>query len=152
MEKQIRKDVMKVLMDAAQNAVGRNFTDEEKGDFRKWLAWRLEPLCSGSALFLYEDGSGNIDKSFSIETKAGTLTAAECHPDADGIAIMLSPKGYDCEIDAAYVEVKSEELCEDSEESPEDVCVYTYDDPHCEDYQHRGVIRRKAVVEAMKEV
>ena len=44
MTKQMREDVVKALMNAAQNAVGRDFTDEEKGDFRKQLAWKLEPL------------------------------------------------------------------------------------------------------------
>lgn len=158
MTKQMREDVVKALMNAAQNAVGRDFTDEEKGDFRKQLAWKLEPLCDGDALFPYMDSYGGVSRKFSVDTQAGKLVASSCGCESDGIALTLVPDGMETEIDLAYAEVKHKELCEGvsdcfptSSATPDDVCVYTYDNPYSEDYQHSFVIRKRDVKEALKD-
>lgn len=44
----VRENVLKTLMDIAQNAVGRDFSGEEKLDFRKELEYKLPDICTGS--------------------------------------------------------------------------------------------------------
>lgn len=156
----LRNDVVKALMDAAQNAVGRDFTDDEKADFRKELERKLAGVCDGYALFPYVDSYGNVRKEFSVQTRAGELTASSCGCESDGIAVTLKPAGTHDEIDVAYAEVKYPELCAAVGErsilptdiaTPSDVCVYTYDNPYTDDYQHSFVLRSKDVMAAVSD-
>lgn len=61
----LRNNVVKALMDAAQNAAGRDFTEDEKSVFRKELERKLASVCDGYALFPYEDSYGNVRKELS---------------------------------------------------------------------------------------
>lgn len=86
-----------------------------------------------------------------VETAAGTIKVYKnTDPGAPGVAVMLQPKGFDYEIDLAFVEVKENPAYRVDGEGDGDVSVYMYGDPHTEDFTMKAVIKRNDVLEALE--
>lgn len=82
-------------------------------------------------------------KLITVPTRLGDLRAGEsADPQNKGIYIELIPKGKVCAIDIVIVEVPEKE---------EQVSIYTYDDPHSEEWQHKHVMLNEDIEEALKE-
>lgn len=87
-----------------------------------------------------------------VKTKAGIIKVYEnADHGAPGVCVMLQPKGTDCEIDLAYVEVTEDpEYRLDPLVTEEDVLVYMFGNPYTEDCTSKSIIKRSDVVKALE--
>ena len=88
----------------------------------------------------------------SVDTSAGRIVAeANGDPGAPGIALYFIPKGQECEIDLALVEVKENEEYRHSGETEEDVALYIYGDIDSDQFTERIDYPRKDVLKLLQE-